>query len=378
MHRIQKLEGLEHVRKRPGMYFGGDDRGLNTCVAELIANSVEHHLAGHCSSIIVSIHTDGSLSVRDDGPGISVTMDLEYKMPFIELAFTTLHSMQGREPKRPYRVMGSSGVGAKCVNAVSEWMTINTVSDGAEYQIEFARGKVKEPLRKCAEPNSRRGTTIRFKPDAQIFGDKTFDSIALTRNLERVAMLHPGLDVWFVDERPNSANRALGSHFLFPNGSADYLNLILQKETRIDPGEPVQITAEEAGIKVNVAFQFSESINTWILSFVNSSESIIGGTHVAGFLRGLTDAVNQFAGQRRRFEPHEVRIGLSAIVGVWFDNPKWARSTRSELINPEVEEVVRKLTFEKVRAWIAEIQGSDDWFIERLDEQRSPNFGLGE
>jgi Type IIA topoisomerase (DNA gyrase/topo II, topoisomerase IV), B subunit len=372
-----KLEGLEAVRKKPGMYIGGtDERALSNCVSELIDNSVEHHLAGSCSSIIVTVHGDGSVSVRDDGPGISVTVDAGEEISYVEMAFTTL-LMPGHQPKPPYRV-GPDGVGAKCVNAVSEWMAVTTVSNGEEFQIAFARGKVKEPLRKCSEPNSKRGTTIRFRPDPEIFGDKTFDSNALTRNLEQIAMLHPGLDLWFVDERPNSANRALVSHFLFPNGSADYLNLILPNEMRIHSGEPVQISGEEAGVKVNVAFQFTESINTWILSFVNSCELIRGGTHVAGFLRGLTDAVNQFVGQRRRFEPHEVRIGLSAIVSVWLANPMYARATRSELINPQAEEVVRKLTFEKVRAWIAEIQGSDDWFIERLDEQRSPGFGLGE
>jgi DNA gyrase subunit B len=359
------------------MYFGGtDERALNTCVIELVANSVEQHLAKLCSSISVIIQSDGSVSVKDDGPGIPIAIPDKYDAPYLEVAFTTLHALN--KPRMiPYRVLGSAGVGAKCVNAVSEWMVVTTVSNGEEFQIAFARGKVNEPLRKCGEPNSKRGTTIQFRPDPEIFGDKTFNSNTLTRSLEQIAMLHPGLDVWFVDERPNSGNRALVSHFLFPNGSADYLNLILPKQTRIDyPQGPVQISGEEAGVKVSVAFQFSESINTLILSFVNSSHSLIGGTHVAGFLRGLTDAVNQFAGNRRQFQPHEVRIGLSAIVSVWLADPKWARAWKAELINPEVEAVVRKFTFEKVRAWIGEIQKSDDWFIERLEEQRSPGFGL--
>src|SRR5262249_15672632 len=203
-----------------------------------------------------------------------------------EKAFTTLYS--GSERDRKYRVWGLYGVGAPCVNALSEWMLVTTVSEGEEYQIAFARGKVKEPLRKCLERKPARGTTMHFKPDPEIFGERTFDSNVLTRTLEQVAMLHPGLGVWFVDERPNSINRALVSHYLFPNGSADYLGLIIPKEARIHPREPVQISGEEAGVKVSVAFQFTDSMNTLILTFANSSETVCGGTHGSGFLRGIT------------------------------------------------------------------------------------------
>jgi DNA gyrase subunit B len=345
---------------------------------ELVANSIEDHLDGRCSSITVIIHDDGSASVRDDGPGISIAARGD-NIPFVEKAFTTLYS--GSERDRKYRVWGRYGVGPPCVNALSEWMLVTTVSEGEEYQIAFARGKVKEPLRKCPERKAARGTTIRFKPDSEIFGDKTFESNLLKRTLEHVAMLHPGLDLWFVDERANSINRALVSHYLFPNGSADYLELLLPYEpyeTGIYPRKPVQISGEESGVKVSVAFQFAESMNTWILSFANSSETPPGGNHVTGFLHGITHAINQFAGSRRRFHPHEVRVGLSAIVSVWLGKPKYGGAMSSELINPEVEEVVRKLTFEKVRAWIEEIQKSDDSFIDRLEKQRSRSFGEGE
>jgi len=373
---LQTLSWYECVRKRPGMYIGGtDEKALNFCVMELVANSIEEHLDGRCSSITVTIHDDRSASLRDDGPGISIAAVRGDNVPFVEKAFTTLYS--GSEPnrKRPYRVLSLHGVGSPCVNAVSEWMVVTTVSEGEEYQIAFNRGKVKEPLRKCTERKAARGTTIHFKPDPEIFGDKTFDSHALTKKLEQLAMLHPGLDVWFVDERPNSINRALVSHFLFPNGSADYLNLILPIETRIYPREPLQISGEEGGVKVTVAFQFSETMNTWISSFANSTESVLGGTHVGGFLRGLTEAVNEFVGNRRQFQPHELRVGLSAIVSVWLANPKWARAWKGELINPEVEQVVRKLTFEKVRAWVEEIQKSNNWFIDHMEKQRSRALG---
>jgi DNA gyrase subunit B len=373
---IQTLSWPESVRKKPGMYIGGtDERALNNCVTELVANSIEEHLFGQCSSISVILYGDGSASVGDDGPGISVALDKAENMPFLEKAFTTVGYISARDRRRPYRIFGSAGVGAKCVNALSEWMVVNTVREAEEFQIHFARGKVKEPLRKSGGPNPKRGTTIQFKPDAEIFGDKTFDSHALTRKLEQLAMLHPGLDIWFVDERPNSINRALVSHFLFPNGSADYLNLILPIETRIYPREPLQISGEEGGVKVTVAFQFSETMNTWISSFANSTESLLGGTHVVGFLRGLTEAVNEIVGNRRQFQPHELRVGLGAIVSVWLPNPKWARAWKGELINAEVEHVVRKLTFEKVRAWIEEIQKSNNWFIDHLEKQRARAFG---
>jgi DNA gyrase subunit B len=296
-------------------------------------------------------------------------------MTFVEKAFTTVGYVSEKDRRRPYRIFGLAGVGAKCVNALSEWMVVTTVSGGEEFQIEFARGKVRQPLRKITEGKASRGTTIRFKPDREIFGDKTFDSNALTRNLEEIAMLHPGLDVCFVDERPNSINRALVSHCLFPNGSTDYLQLVHPRETRIHP-EPVQITGEDSGVKVSISFQFTETMNTSLASFANSSLSPRGGTHVAGFLHGLTDAVNQSAGERRQFLPHELRIGLSAIVSVWLADPKYAGAAKWELINPEVEEVVRKLTIEKVRVWLGEIQPSDYWFINHLEKQRSPELGL--
>lgn len=372
---IQTLSWLEAVRKKPGMYIGRtDEKGLTSCITELVANSLEQHLAGFCTSIIVTLHDDGSASVKDDGPGISAAPTSGCEVPFLEFAFTTNAPHGGN----PYHVMGMAGVGAKCVNALSEWMVVTTRSANEEFQIGFAQGKVKEPLRKVTESKIQRGTLIRFKPDAEIFTEVTFNSKRLAGILEQVAMLHPGLNIRFVDERRNSASNALASHFLFPNGAVDYLERRHEPEFRIHP-EPNQIAGEKDGVKVSIAFQFIESMNTWILSFANSSLSPHGGTHVAGFLRGLADGVNRFVGPgRQRFRPHELRVGLIAIVSVWLKDPKYAGAAKWELINPEVESIVHKLTFERVQTWIAEIQSTDDWFIDRLDEQRSAGFGLGE
>jgi DNA gyrase subunit B len=371
---IESLSWHEAVRTKLGMYIGRlDEKGLTNCVTELLANSVEQHLAGLCTAITLTIHEDGSASVKDDGPGISVMPVAGHGVAFLELAFTTLNS-----PRRnhPYHVMGMAGVGAKCVNALSEWMIVNTCSANEEFEIAFARGKVKEPLRKVSESTVPRGTLIRFKPDVEIFNQATFSSSTLTRILQEVAMLYPGLRVHFMDQRSNSANRGLASHFHFPNGGVDYLRLLHEPEIKIHP-EPIQIAGEDAGVKVSIAFQFVESMSTRILSFVNSSLSPRGGTHVAGFLRGLADAVNHFTGPRRRFQPHEIRVGLSAIVSVWLGEPKYAGAAKWELINPEVEAVVHRLSVEKIRWWIAEMQDAADTFIDQLNEQRSPGLGLG-
>src|SRR4051812_29107981 len=169
---------------------GTDERGLNTCITELLANSVEQHLEGKCSSLAVTLHEDGSVTVKDDGPGISIALTPELNLPFLQMAFTCLNYRRDPTLRLRQRTMGSAGVGAKCVNAVSEWMQINTAPGGEAYDIAFACGKATEGLRKLG--HAGKGTTIRFKPDPEIFQTLSFDRDFLAVTLEHIAMLHPG------------------------------------------------------------------------------------------------------------------------------------------------------------------------------------------
>lgn len=361
--------GLEAVRRKPGMYIGGtDQRALNCCVLELIANSIEEHLAGRGSLITVAIHDDGSLSVTDEGGGISVAPHSQHQIPFIELALTTLH-VPDDYLKRKYRVLGNCGVGTKCVNAVSEWMQVNTVWEGREYEIKFALGGIKEPLRQAPEPRLARGTVIRFKPDPDIFKALTFDRNFLAVRLDQLAVLHAGLSVVLEDERPNAAGRPLTSLYHYPNGITDFLKITCLGSTWRQ-AEPIVIRSEADGMRITLGFQFTETGNVSIQSFVNSSPTSRGGVHVLGFFKGLADALNGLTKPSPEFQPDDLRIDLNAFVAVWLTNPYYGGSTRDELINPEVESAVRELTVRGVEQWAKESCKQAKWLIESLDNVR--------
>lgn len=368
--------GLEAVRRKPGMYFGGtDQRALNSCVLEVLANSLEEHLEGRGSLITVAIHQDGSLSVRDEGGGISVAPHSQHKIPFIELTLTTLN--MSRDYRRPHRVLGHCGVGTKCVNAVSEWMQVNTVWEGREYEIQFTRGVVKEPLRQAPEPKLARGTMVRFKPDPEILKTLTFDRHYLAARLDQLAVLHPGLSLVLEDERPNPAGKTLRSLYYYPNGMADFLK-ISGVAVRWPREEPLALKSEAAGLRIALGFQFTETRNVSIQSFANSSPTSLGGVHVQGFFKGLADAFNALSGLDPKLEPYDLAKGLTAVIAVWLMEPYYGGATKEKLINPEVETAVRELTARGVAEWAKESGQQAKWLIESLDRDRRAKTDLEE
>lgn len=361
--------GLEAVRRKPGMYIGGtDQRALNNCVLEVLANSIEEHLAGRGSLIAVAIHGDGSLSVTDEGGGISVAPHPQHQIPFIELALTTLN-VPDDYLKRPYRVLGNCGVGTKCVNAVSEWMRINTVSEGREYEMQFTRGGIKVSLRQAPEPRLARGTIIRFKPDPEIFKELTFDRNFLAARLDQLAVLHPGLSLVLEDERPNPAGKALRSLFHYPNGISDFLKNSCTGTAWLQP-EPLVLKSNADGMRIALGFQFTDTGNVSVLSFANSSPTSQGGVHVQGFLNGVAEVFNAVLKPDPAFQPDDLHTGLNAIIAVWLTNPHYGGSTKDELINPEVETAVRELTSQGVKQWAMKSGEQAKWLIESLDEAR--------
>jgi DNA gyrase subunit B len=367
--KLTPLRGLEAVRRKPGMYIGGTDgAALNRCVFELIANSIEEHLAGRGSSITVTIHDDGSLSVKDEGSGISVSTNRGETKPFIELALTTLYA--GHSRKYPCRILGECGVGTKCVNAVSEWMHVNTVWEGDEYQITFARGQTSEPLKKLNQAGNLSGTTIRFKPDAEIFQTTTFDRDILANRLNHLAMLHSGLEFWLVDERPNSANQPLVSLFQYSKGIADFLRLACLEELWPPPG-PVAFERNQESVKIAAGFQFTGTGNTSLLSFVNSKPTRLGGTHVQGFLEGLKDGLNNIARRTDFIQKPDLRRGMYAVIAIWLEEPRYGGAVKEELINPEVEATVSEFTREAVTGWAANDNTQAQWLVEWLKRKFS-------
>jgi DNA gyrase subunit B len=348
------------------MYIGGtDQRALNNCVLEVLANSIEEHLAGRGSVITVAIHDDGSLSVTDEGGGISVAQHAQLQIPFIEWALTTLHVPD--DGRRPYRVLGHCGVGTKCVNAVSEWMRVNTVWEGREYEIQFMRGGVKEPLRLVPEPGLTRGTLIRFKPDPEIFKERTIDRNVLAARLDQLAVIHPDLAFVLEDERPSLIHKPLRSLYHYPNGIADFLNIT---STGMRWRQPPTLKSDADGIRIAIGFQFNDSGNVSIQSFANSSPTCQGGAHEQGFFKGLANAFNALSGLDPRLEPDDLRRGLNAVIAVWLTEPYYGGATKDELINPEVETAVRELTARGVEQWAQEASQQVTWLIESLDEDR--------
>ncbi len=292
---IDKLEGLEAVRKRPGMYIGDpDERGLHHMVFEVLDNSIDEHLAGYCTRIDVTIHVDGSVSVKDNGRGIPVDMHPKWKMPAVELVLTNLHA-GGKFGQGAYKYSGGlHGVGAKCVNALSDWFKVEVSRDGKVHHMAFERGKTTQKLEVIGELKNKKqtGTLITFFPDPTIFTITTeFKFERLASRLRELAFLNPGLEITLVDERTESSRKEL---FLYKQGIEEFVRELGENKQVIHP-KPVVLSRQRDEVFVDVVLQYNDSYNDQILCFANSIPNPDGGTHLTGFRSALTKAVNQYA-----------------------------------------------------------------------------------
>ena len=357
--KIQKLEGLEGVRKRPDMYIGDtNERGLHHCVFEIVDNSIDEALAGHCSEITVSIHNNGSCSVEDDGRGIPVDIHPKYKIPSLELVMTNLHA-GGKFGKGAYQVSGGlHGVGAKCVNAVSDWFEVEVRRDGKVHKMEFSRGKTTSKM-KIIGNTKRTGTRIAFSPDPQIFlTTRDFKFELLGKRLRELAFLNPGINITFVDERINKTES-----FIFKNGISEYVTFLNENKNVLHP-DPISFHGEaptpnpdlDANIVVDVAFQYNDSYNDQIYAYANSIHNIEGGTHLSGFRTALTRVINAYGKANNLIKDKEpnlsgedAREGLTAIVSVKVPEPRFEGQTKTKLSNGEVDGIVQKITGEELK-----------------------------
>jgi len=357
--KIQKLEGLEGVRKRPDMYIGDtNERGLHHCVFEIVDNSIDEALAGHCSEITVSIHNDGSCSIEDDGRGIPVDIHPKYKIPALELVMTNLHA-GGKFGKGAYQVSGGlHGVGAKCVNAVSEWFEVEVRRDGKVHKMEFSRGITTSKMKVIGE-TKRTGTRIAFLPDPEIFlTTREFKFELLGKRLRELAFLNPGIKITFVDERINKTDA-----FQFKNGIAEYVTFLNENKNVLHP-EPICFHGEaptpnpdlDANIVVDVAFQYNDGYSDQIYSYANSIHNIEGGTHLSGFRTALTRVINNYAKQNNLIKDKDpnlsgddAREGLTAVISVKVPEPRFEGQTKTKLSNGEVDGIVQKITGEELK-----------------------------
>ncbi len=355
---LGKLEGLEAVRKKPGMYIGGtDERALHHCVSEVLDNSVDEHLAGHCTKIEVTIHVDGSISIRDNGRGIPVDIHPQYKIPGVEMVLTTLHS-GGKYGQGGYKFSGGThGVGAKCVNAVSEWFEVEVSRDGQVHHMEFERGKTTKKLEVIGKATGT-GTLITFKPDPEIFRETTeFKADRIAQRLRELAFLNSGLEILFTDER-NSGHGT--ERFYYKDGVDEFVKQLNKNKEPLHPKtisfrkeQIVETPDKKVEVHVEAVMQYNDSYNDQVLCYTNTIHNPDGGTHLSGFRSALTRAINQYAKTNNLLKEKDpqitgddVREGLTAVISVKHSDPKFESQTKVKLISSEVESIVGSVCYE--------------------------------
>ncbi|HTL55037.1 MAG TPA: DNA topoisomerase (ATP-hydrolyzing) subunit B [Candidatus Limnocylindrales bacterium] len=346
--KIDKLEGLEAVRKRPGMYIGDpDERGLHHCVFEVLDNSIDEHLAGHCDEIEVTVHVDGSVSIRDNGRGIPVDMHPKWNMPAVELVLTNLHA-GGKFGQGAYKYSGGlHGVGAKCVNALSDWFKVEVSRDGKVYAMQFARGVTTEKLKVIGKSKGT-GTLITFKPDATIFTITTeFKFELLANRLRELAFLNPGIEITLSDERTEKNER-----FFYREGIEEFVKQLGRNKQILHP-KPIALSRQKDEVFVDCVMQYNDSYNDQILCFANSIPNPDGGTHLTGFRSALTRAINQYAKQNELLKEKDpaisgddVREGLVCVLSVKLPNPRFESQTKVKLVNTEIDGLVSSVVYD--------------------------------
>lgn len=359
---IQVLEGLEAVRKRPGMYIGSTGpRGLHHLVYEIVDNSIDEALAGYCSKIDVVIEKDNIIRVSDNGRGIPVGINEKTGIPAVTLVFTVLHA-GGKFGGGGYKVSGGlHGVGASVVNALSEWVEVK-VCDGKDiYFQRYERGKTVCDLKKIGE-STNKGTEVRFKADGKIFKETTvYEYEVLEKRLREQAFLNAGVHIELRDERGEDA---IQKNFLYEGGISSFVEF-LNKKKHVDPIHPDVIyfaskNAEDT-VTVEVAMQYTDSYNELMLSFANNIHTVDGGTHEEGFRRALTRVMNDYARKFNKLKENDknlsgedVREGLTAVISVKVKEAQFEGQTKAKLGNTEVRTMVDKLLNEKLAIFLEE------------------------
>ena len=350
---IQILEGLEAVRKRPGMYIGStSERGLHHLVYEIVDNAVDEALAGFCNHIIVSINEDGTVTVEDDGRGIPVGINSKAGIPAVEVVFTVLHA-GGKFGGGGYKVSGGlHGVGASVVNALSNWLEVEICRDGKVYKQRYERGKTMYPLKEIGtcDPD-KTGTKVTFSPDGSIFETTTFDFNTLKVRLRETAFLTKNLSITLQDKREDPINERV---FHYEGGIKEFVTYLNKGNQELYP-EVIYCEGEKDGVYVEVAMQHNDSYNDSSYSFVNNIITPEGGTHLAGFRSALTKTFNAYAREAKilkenesAFSGEDIREGLTAIISIKIEEPQFEGQTKQKLGNSEARGAVDSIVSEQL------------------------------
>ena len=353
---IHVLEGLEAVRKRPAMYIGSTSaRGLHHLVYEVVDNSIDEALAGHCTEIKVFIHEDNSITVIDNGRGIPVDMMKKEKKPAVEVIMTVLHA-GGKFGDGGYKVSGGlHGVGVTCVNALSEHMEVEVRRGGKCYGIEFKQGKTSKKLYEKGTADAT-GTTVHFKPDASIFTETEYSYETLRLRIRELAFLNKGITISLTDERPEGRSET----FHFAGGIIEFVNFVDQNKDKIN-AKPIYLEGEKNSIIVEVAMQYCDTYNENVFTYVNNINTEEGGTHLSGFRKALTRTINNYARANKLLKDNEdalsgddVREGLTAVLSLKVPNPQFESQTKIKLGNSEVMPIVDSLVGDTLAEFMEE------------------------
>ncbi len=360
--KIKILSGLEAVRKRPAMYIGSTgSQGLHHLVYEVVDNSIDEALAGYCKNIYVILHEDGSVSVKDDGRGIPVDPMKGTKDPKIEgksaleVVMTVLHA-GGKFDRKAYQISGGlHGVGVSVVNALSEWLIVESYRDGKIYKQEYKRGVPQGPVKVVGEIDTT-GTKVRFKPDPEIFSTTKFSFDTLANRLRELAFLNPGLRITLIDEREEEKERI----FKYDGGIKEFVKFLNKDKDVLHP-EPIYIYKKQEDIVVEAAIQYNDEYDEREYSFVNTIHTTEGGTHLSGFRAALTRVVNDYIKKQEltknkdlNITGEDVREGLTVVLSIKIPNPQFEGQTKTKLGNSEVEGIVKSIVGDALSTYFEE------------------------
>ena len=357
---IKVLEGLEAVRKRPAMYIGDvGKRGLHHLVYEVVDNSIDEALAGHCTRITVYFNKDGSVTVEDNGRGIPVDMHKDEKKPAVEVVMTVLHA-GGKFDKDTYKVSGGlHGVGVSVVNALSEWLWVEVKRDGNIYKQDYKIGTTQNKLKKTGK-TKKSGTKVCFLPDDSVFNTTLFEYDIIAERLRELAYLNQGLEINLKDLRYESGQ---SDSFRFKGGLSDFVKHLDEKNNPLH-NKVITVTKEEGEVPVDVALRYGNTYNDNILTFVNNINTIEGGTHLSGFRSALTRAMNNHASKNNLIKTkkteklsltgEDFREGLTAIISVKVPEPQFEGQTKTKLGNGEIKGLVDKVVYEGILDFLEE------------------------
>jgi len=358
VNNIQVLEGLSAVRLRPGMYIGSTgSRGLHHMVYEVVDNSIDEAMAGQCSNITVTLHEDNSCTIEDDGRGIPVDTHEKYGVSAVEVVMTKLHA-GGKFDKDSYKVSGGlHGVGVSVVNALSEWLKVIVHRNGKVYGMEFRQGEPQAPLAVMGVTDEN-GTTVRFKPDPEIFKEGTeFDYKVLASRLRELAFLNKGVKIALKDERPSNGDRR-SEVFHYDGGIVSFVEHLNKTKENLHP--IIYLKKEKDDVELEVAMQYTTSYQETVFSFVNNINTHEGGTHLSGFKTALTRTLNKYAQGHNMLQKgvdmtsEDAREGLTSIISVKVPQPQFEGQTKTKLGNSEVKGIVESLVGQGLQAFLEE------------------------